>query len=120
VNRDPKAAVRSYLKRAGVSSGDPLRLVPTDLDRAIAELPVDSGERHAWEEVRRLRARVILFLQQIDEADEGDAAVAFAARFHGEELASWLRLAEDEWPKAGSSTRRTVPGGTDVAPGAGE
>lgn len=95
MNRDPKAAVQAYLRRAGVSCG----VVPTELDRVIAALPADSGERHAWEEVRRLRARVIVFLQQIDDADEGDSGVAFAALRGAEDLAQWMRLAEGEWPK---------------------
>lgn len=103
--RDARRAVDAYMARSrpvvvlpSAREAYPAPARCAGLDELIASLPEDSGERFAWSELRRLRARVVLYLERLARADTHEDTVN-AAIAGGEELAQWMEHAQREWPR---------------------
>ncbi len=88
------------------------------LDELIASLPFDSGERYAWEELRRFRERVVAHLDRIDDSLNGKRP-AHSIEQESVDLVFWMLHAEREWPKPGGRVAEPGPGGPGRATEAG-
>ena len=119
MSRDVRAAARAFSRKGPnrvweIQTQDEIAFGPapsgTELDRMIDE-SLTVRERIGWEEVRRLRGRVISAMERIDRATTIEQAQHICV-----DLALFMKEAENEWTGVGGGHKAPPRG----APAPGE